>query len=726
MGVAPFPLRASLRRAGVSPLRDAVLRAPGWLVRSFLAERERWALWLPVALGAGVGLYFALPVEPSFGLGAAIGIAGVLCGGAAVLGPESWFRAVLAVIAAMGIGFAAAKLRTDHVAAPVLQHRIGPLAVIGRVEAAQVHGTGTRVTLTVNAIGEISVSRLPRKVRVSIRKGGETLKPGDWIAVKAVLLPPPEPTVPGAYDFARGAFFEQIGAVGYSYGGPRMIAAPRPPSWSERLGLGVEELRWRMSARIHSELPGSTGAIAAALITGDRGGISEADDQALRDAGLAHVLAIAGLHMALVGLGLFWAVRAVLALFPSIALVWPIKKWAALAALAGAAFYLVISGGAAATTRAFIMLAMMLIAILFDRPGLSMRSLALAAAIILLFQPESLIGPGFQMSFAAVAGLIAVAEWEQARAAKREEYSALPLPGVRRYMRGIAVTSLVGSLATMPFAAYHFDRATHYAVLGNLLAMPIMGFVVMPCAALAVILMPFGLDAVPLHLMGWGIEAMLSVGRWVSGLPGAVSVVAAWPMAALIALSLGGLWIALWRGAWRWLGLLPAAGGIALALTVVPPDILVSRDAGTVAVRDAQGRLVLLRKPSDAYSASDWLKRDGDARLAEAAIATPSDTVRCDASGCIAHLKDGTVVAAPGRLDALADDCAAAAIVISEVPVRKACTGPKLVVDRFDVARNGAYAIWVTGGIKTRNVRDERGDRPWSPPPRARRVNSGG
>ena len=697
-----------------------------YLARSFLAERERWALWLPTALAGGIALYFALPFEPAYALAMGLGIGGVLAAIAAASSRETPLRLLLALFAATSIGFAAAKIRTEHVAAPTLSHRLGPVSVDGRVEDAQVHGKGMRVTLTVAHIDRLA--RAPRQVRVTIKKGGESLQPGDWVRVKAVLLPPPQPTLPGAYDFARAAYYEEIGAVGYTYGGPAPIAAPRALTWPEQLRLGVEHLRWRMTQRIHSVLPGSTGSIAAALITGDRGGISEEDDQSLRDAGLAHVLAIAGLHMALVGLGLFWAVRAVLALIPRIALIYPIKKWAALAALGGAVFYLIISGGAPATLRAFIMLATMLTAILFDRPALSMRALALAATIILVLEPECLIGPSFQMSFAAVAGLIAVAEWEQARSAQRTDYAALPLPGVRRYLRGIATTSLVGSIATMPYAAFHFDRATHYAVLGNLGAMPIMGFVVMPCAALAVILMPFGLDAAPLHVMGWGIDAMLAVGHWVSHLPGAVSVVAAWPVSALLLLSFGGLWTALWRGSWRWLGLIPALAGVAIVFLVKPPDILISRDAGTVALRTSDGMLKLLDAPSDEYSAADWLKRDGDARTADAAVATRKDGVACDAMGCVGRAPNGMVLATPTRADALADDCALAAIVISQVPTRHHCTGPKLVVDRFDVARNGAYAIWLGEGMRVQTVKNERGDRPWSQSPRRHRnnFNSGG
>jgi competence protein ComEC len=322
------------------------------------------------------------------------------------------------------------------------------------------------------------------------------------------------------------------------------------------------------------------------------------------------------------------------------------------------------------------------------------------------------------MSFAAVVALVAVAEWERSR--EREIGQFWPLPGARRYLRGIAITSFVGSIATAPFAAFHFDRATHYAVLGNLLAMPIMGFVTMPSAAVAVLLMPLGLDRVPLEIMGQGIAAMLVVGRWVSALPGAVSITAAWPVDAIVLLSLGGLWLALWRTRLRWFGLAPLAAGVLAIFLVRQPDLLIARDGVTIAIRGSDGALRLLRKPSDKFSAAEWLKRDGDERDFTAAIATPHDGVRCDAEGCVATAKNGMLVAASSRPTSLAVDCATADIVASAAPVRGFCSGPKLVVDRFDVARYGAYAVWLDKKLRVETVRDVRGDRPWSPPLRNR------
>ncbi|HTK80247.1 MAG TPA: ComEC/Rec2 family competence protein [Rhizomicrobium sp.] len=722
MGVGPL---TSIRRLVPRFESPETLPSPAAFTRAFvrwswqcaLADRDRWPLWLPVAFGIGVGIYFALPSEPISLFGAALGVSGVLLGLAATLTEAPAARAGQAIVAALLIGFAVAKHRTDSLAAPVLMHRIGPIAIDGRVESTQLHGKGVRVVLTVARAGHMRKDRMPRRVRVSIRSGGEQLKPGDWIDVRAVLLPPPAPAAPNDYDFGRAAFFRQIGAVGYAYGRPIAIAPQLPLTWTERESTAVELLRWHVSARIHAVLPGSTGAIAAALITGDRGGISEEDEGNLRDAGLAHVLAIAGLHMALVGLGLFWAVRAILALFPPIALTQPIKKWAAIAALGGAAFYLVISGAATPAMRAFIMLAVMLIAILADRPALSMRSVALAAFIVLALQPETLVEPGFQMSFAAVVSLIAVAEWERTR--KRKETGPRRLVAVRHYIRGITTTSFVGSIATAPYAIFHFDRATHFAVLGNLGAMPIMGFVTMPAAALSVILMPFGLDEYPLRLMGWGIEAMLAVGRWVSNLPESVSLVSAWPISALAMMTFGGLWIALWRGPWRWLGIAPAMCAAALILASKPADIFVARDGMTIAVRGEDGLLHFVRTPDDKYSAGQWLKRDGDQRSPADAIAHPADGVRCDAYGCIARAANGMRVAAVLTPGALEEDCASNQIVISAVPVRGRCNGPRIVIDRFDVARNGAYAIWLDGVSTVQTAQQVRGERPWSAMPRS-------
>jgi competence protein ComEC len=619
------------------------------------------------------------------------------------------------VVAACLLGFAAAKLRTDLVAAPVITRDMGPLMVEGRIENVLVEDRArARIVLAPTKIGTES-GNLPRRLRLSLRgeKAVAAAKPGAEIAMFALLRPPGEPVQPYGYDFARWAFFSGLGGVGFGLGAPKPLGEEHDPGWQGRFMEGVEKLRLGMSGRVRAALPGPEGAISAALITGDRAGISEEDNNAYRDSGLFHVLSISGLHMALAGLGVFWIVRALLALWPWVALTQPIKKWAAVAALIAATFYLLISGAEAPAVRSYIMLGAMLLAVLADRPALNMRAVGISALLILLFEPESAIEPSFQMSFAAVVGLIALAEWHRGR--ERDDppdpsrfFTALRR--ARRYFVGLVLTSIVAGVATAPLAIYHFDRAPGYSLLANLLATPVVGMVIMPSACLTVVSMPFGLEYWPLQAMGWGVRTMSEIAHFVAGLPGAVRLVPAWSGTVLMLIVAGGLWAGLWQRRWRWFGALPIAAGLILSLTEKQPDVLVSRDAAAVAVRGAGGRFVLIGKPDD-YTAEQWLLHDGDRRTPDEA----KQGALCDESGCVARLPDRRIVALAMRLDALPDDCGRAAFVVSTAPIRRRCDGPEVVIDRFDVARGGAFALWINGGeVRSVSVAEVRGLRPWS------------
>jgi len=376
--------------------------------------------------------------------------------------------------------------------------------------------------------------------------------------------------------------------------------------------------------------------------------------------------------------------------------------------------YLLISGGGAPALRSYLMLSAMLFGVVADRPALSMRGVAIAALAILVFQPEDIVNPGFQMSFSAVIGLIALAEWAAARprteAGSVASFHWLP-PRFRRYMLGILAASLIATLATTPFAIYHFDRAASYSLLSNLLAEPVVAFVVMPAAAIAVILMPFGLDGAPLNVMGWGIHQMTGIAHFVAGLPGATALVRAWPDAALLAIVFGGLWVALWRRRWRWLGLAPVAAGFALVSISAAPDIFIARDGNAAAVRLEDGTLAILGRRPDEYTAAQWLLRDGDNRSVTAARAG----AHCDEEGCVATGRDGRVIALALRPGALIEDCARADVVLSAVPLRRECTGPVMVIDRFDVLNEGGMSVTFTGGeARVETVAQGRGERPWS------------
>ncbi len=708
------PLLALLRRyfPGMSHSSGRTT-ASGAISAALAREDERWFPWSVVAFGSGIAVYFALGSEPGPVLAAIMALAGL-----AALVARRRVSAVLAsflllLAGTSALGFADAVLRTRIVAAPVISRETEPVRITGRVEDVDIRAPDrARVILSVSSVAGGGTKPDYVRLTVSGSRAIAASQPGAVISALAVLRPPPEPALPHGYDFARWAWFQSIGGVGFVYGTPRVIRAP-PPRMMDRLNSRLDDLRLRMTDRIERAIPGPDGSIAAALITGERGEIDADDNQAYRDSGLAHVLSISGVHLALAGLGVFWVLRALLALWPRVALTQPIKKWAAVGALLGSIFYLAISGGGSPADRSFLMLSMMLLGVLLDRPALSMRSVAMAALAILIFQPEDVIDPSFQMSFGAVIGLIALAEWQSARPAPVQPAGRIARAWhkARRYVLGALVVSVVATLATTPMAIYHFDRAAAYSLIANLLAEPVVAFVIMPAAAMAVVLMPIGAELLPLRIMGWGVHVMSGIAHWTAGLPGATAMVRSWPASALAIMVLGGLWIALWRQKWRWFGLAPVAAALLLIVVSRPPDLLIARDLQSAAIRGPDGRLVVIGARPDNYTASQWLIRDGDRRDVPAARVAS----HCDPWGCAGSGGQGRIVAIPAAISALADDCNRARIVISTIPLHGNCRGPAFLVDRSDTRRSGAMSVTFYGDTKVIDtVAAGRGDRPWT------------
>lgn len=688
-----------------------------WLAANFVAERERWALWVPVLVGCGVGLYFWLRVEPPLWLGAVV-VAATLAGTAAAIRAQ---RHVLPAIAAaaVALGFGAAQFQAWWVAAPILQHRLGPVAVEGRLVAVDPLPEGTRIVIAPSHVDRLDAAHLPARLRVRLRHDVQGLVPGEWLRLKAVLLPPPAPAMPGAYDFQRRAYFDRLGAVGFALGAPQRIAAPEGAG-AGRWQTAVEAVRAIVTARIRTALPGDTGAIAAALITGQTHAIPPDKAGAFRDAGLAHILVIAGLHMGMVAAAAFFALRAGFALIPAVALNHPTKKWAAALALLVTFLYLLLSGATVPSRRAFVMTGLILLGVLVDRLSLSARAIAYAALVILLLTPESAAGPSFQMSFSAVAGLIAFYEAMRERLAQWHSHAGR-LRRAGLYLLGIAFTTVITTLATMPFTIYHFNRFPLYSVAANATAVPITGFWIMPWALVACLLMPFGLEGPALQAMGWGIEAVAAIAEGVTAWPGAVLTVPSMPVAGLILLSLGGLWLCIWTRGWRWLGLAPIAAGYLTLLFVRPPDILVAGDAALVAVRAADGSYLLSTTRGAKLAEETWTRR----AAAEIGPAWPragnsaDGGLSCDALGCLYRAR-GRRVALIRDGAALAEDCRGVDLVVSPVAAHRICRGP-VIIDRIDAWKKGGHAIWLDeDGIRVETVGEWRGSRPWSPLPTPR------
>jgi len=480
-----------------------------------------------------------------------------------------------------------------------------------------------------------------------------------------------------------------------------------------QLWAAVERVRQAIGQRITAVLPGQPGAIANALITGERGGISEETNAAFRASGLFHVLSISGLHMVIMSGSVFFLVRLCLAAVPALALRYPIKKWAAVAATVAAFAYLLISGASFATVRSVIMISIMFLAVVLDRPALALRNVVLAALVILILFPESLFNTGFQMSFAAVAGLVAFYEVIRHRGEEGAFVPRGPLARLALFLVGIVLSTLVASAAVAPFAAYHFHQSQQYAVLANLIAIPLCNLIVMPAALATLMAMPFGLETLPLWIMGLGIEGMTWVAARVGSLPGAVGRIPAMPTFAFLLMVAGGLWLVLWQTRWRLLGAALVAAGVALAPTLQRPDVLIARDGALVAVRSDNQRLSAVGSRRPSFELIRWLEHDGDTR--EPKEATKASGFKCDAVGCLAVVK-GVTVAVARHPAALRDDCQRAKILIASFANPRGCNGPAVLIDFFAVRRRGTHAVYIDedGHIRVETVAQTRGDRPWS------------
>ena len=686
-----------------------------------LAERDRWVLWLPVMFGSGIAIYFGLSFEPPLWLGP-VGVAAVLLAAFVVrkTGGQGG-GALLAVLVMAGMtvaGFAAAQWRTAAVAAPVLNERIGPTTVSGLVIDVETFPNGSRVTFEKPRIAGLRPDRGPQKARLKLRGKQPAVSPGQWLRVRAILTPPSPPAQPGGFDFQRHSYFRQLGAYGFSIGTAEIIGDGK--QGMDFLTLGLARVRQAVTARVLAGLDGPAGAVAAALMTGERSSIPSALMDSMRDSGLAHLLAISGLHIGLMAAILFVGLRALMALSEPLALHFPIKKWAAAAAIAGAFAYALIAGATVPTQRAFLMVGLVLLAVLVDRKGLSVRLVAWAAMVILVLRPESLLGASFQMSFAAVIALIAAYEWiserRRARAGQAERKPPSWTRKVGFYLAGVALTTVIAGAATTPFAVYHFNRFADYGLVANLMAVPVTALWVMPWAVAAFVLMPFGLETLALTPMGWGINVVIAVAETVSSWPGAVTLLPSMPTLALVAVALGGLWMCLWRRRWRLLGLAGIAAGLAAIAVTQPPDILVDGRGRLLAVRGADGSVAFSTFRRERFIRGIWLRRFGqdEARAIWPKNGTrPDQRLSCDLQGCLYRV-GGRVAALAYGEGALAEDCWIADVVVSIVPVRRACPATVDVIDRFDLWRHGGHALWLDEtGVRIETVNGSRGDRPW-------------
>ncbi|MEQ6203740.1 ComEC/Rec2 family competence protein [Sulfitobacter sp. HNIBRBA2951] len=655
-----------------------------------MMRAQRGALfgWVPVCLAVGIGCYFSLRVEPSGIELARAGFITFLCFFLSRTLPEPLRPLAMAGVL-IGAGFLLASARAHSVAGPVLEFRYYG-AVEGRIVAIdRSQSDALRLTLDHVRLDRVPPERTPHRVRLSLhgdRSLDIAVEPGLQVMLTGHLSPPSGPVEPGGFDFQRHAWFARLGAVGYARTPLMGVADPAG-------GLGVFRVRMAASERIQQVLGGDTGGFAAAITTGDRSAISQSALDALRASNLAHLLAISGLHMGLMSGVVFAALRIVLALIPPLVLRVPARSIAAAGALVAAAGYLALSGGNVATQRAFVMVAVALCALMIGRRAISLRAVAIAATIVLVMRPEALMGPGFQMSFAATTALVAIFGW------MRDGQIVLG-PKWLQPVVAVVISSAVAGFATAPIGAAHFNAIAQYGLLANLVSVPLMGVLVIPAAVVAVVLAPIGLESIGLWAMSLGVDWILSVAHFVANLPQSRTYVVGPSGAVLPLLALGFLTLLLWRGRLRWGGAVAMAASFMLWAETERPDVLISDTGTLVGVMTDDGR-ALSKKRGAGFAARNWLENDGDGD--DQYIAN----TRWQAGGSVIHLSGKRAVAA-------FEGCDAGQIVVSSVPM-PADDLPCTVHDPDTLKHTGAlaYDLGTKGAVLT-TARTIAGERLWT------------
>jgi competence protein ComEC len=666
-----------------------------YLSSPFFNDFQRWPLWLPVFLGLGICLYFSLTFEPPLWIAS---------GGMFVFGVTLVFvrlqllRLLCLSIGMITLGFSVALFRTYLLHTQMLHYPLPPLILEGCVNQVELKPTqqGTfyqRLILT-NLKAE-TAEKLPKKIRLSLRGKRERLWPGQIIRLKAKLNPILESSLPRGFDFRRQAYFNGIGAAGFALSSPELVGYE--PNWR----MHLEKRREEITTYFLTHLPTPSGAIAAALVTRDKSAIPEDVREHFINSGLAHILAISGLHLTIIAGVVFMIIRRSIALIPPLCLAYNSKKMAAMGTIFMTLFYLILSGFGIPAQRAFIMITVVMGAILMDRTALSMRTVALAASIILIIMPESLLGPSFQLSFAAVVSLVAGYEaWKNPMA------HWIMGGGVFRkglvYAGGLVFTSMLATLATLPFTIYFFHRFSLHAIEANLVAIPLTSLILMPSALLTCLLTPIGLGESPLWVFEKSLGLLIQIATIVSSWPGA-NVGMTHPPGLSFGLGIvGGLWLCLWQQSWRRWGFVPLAVGLLTAFSVNTPHLLI----------DGQGKLAGFYKEKTLYLSSTR-KGKFTAKIWQQFLAAKDiKSMSCEKGVCKTLFRNIPLIISYQKEN---QPCVKGAVLIRFDPSQKVCPEAALTLDWYDLWREGSHVIWLDPqGFHLETVRTLQGDRPWS------------
>lgn len=643
----------------------------------------------------GIAVYFSLPTEPSIWWA---------YGGIGFFVIILLIRRILILyftflpISLMLLGFSTALLRTHFLKTEMLHYMLPTLRLEGEIAQVELRSTKQGILYQRIILTDLQAEtpeKLPQKIRITLKGKRERLWPGQRIRLLTKLSPISDPSLPHGFDFRRQAYFNGIGATGFALSAPEILSS------SSSFFIELEKKREQITAFFIHNMTPPLGTIAAALITGDKAAIPEEIREDFINSGLAHILAISGLHLSIIAGVVFLVIRRTTALIPYLSLHYNTKKIAALGTIFMSFLYLILSGLGIPAQRSFMMISLVMGAILMNRTALSMRTVAFAAFVILLILPESLLGPSFQLSFAAVIALISGYEaWKNPLANWR--IGGGRIRSFIVYSGGLAFTSLLATLATLPFTIYLFHRFSLHAIEANLVAVPLTSFVIMPSALLTCLLIPIGLGTWPLWVFEKSLGILIKIAALVASWPGANIGVPHPPLLSFTLMVLGSLWLCLWQSSWRRWGLVPITLGFLGIFFQESPHLLI----------DGQGKLVALYKDRTLFVSSIRRGKFTAKAWQQYVAAHDIQPLPCVGSVCKTTFHNVPLLISH---DQAHQPCEKGAVLIRLEPSKTPCPTALLTLDWYDVWRNGTHVLWLDPkGVHIEKVNTVQGRRPWT------------
>lgn len=660
-------------------------------VQEYQAQLVQLFLWSPVFLACGIGVYFLLPVEPPV----VLGVFACLCCVFIFVFLRRVEPLSALFILLLGVGFAVAQFRAHWIYTPVLQGEIGPVYVEGVVDQIEDLGEGRAVRLVLSdlVVERLSPDQTPGKVRLRLWKG-DGVRVGQRVRLLAKLHPPSGPTIPGGFDFRRYLYFQGIGGVGFAFHDADILQDVRGGVFFS-FRHKVESMRHEISQRVEEGVSYPQAGLLMALMIGRKTALAEEEKEHMRHAGLAHMLAISGLHVGLFSGVVFFAVRFFLVLIPGMALRYPIKKYAAVCAMVGALIYMFMAGATIPTMRAVMMSYVVLLAVIVDRTAISMRLVAFAALVVLLLFPESLLSASFQLSFSAVAGLVVFYSW--LKPYWSDWYSKAGF--IRKmglYFFGVCATTIVATLATAPFSLYHFHEIPAYGLVGNILAMPILSFIIMPLVLISLVCMPFGLEAYPLWAAGEGSAWVLDIALWVSNFSHSAFNISGFPFISLILIVFSIFSCVLLKTWWRGISVIFFAASLFFIIIFNQYDIVISSSNNLVLFRPEEGGLYVSSLRKERFVRESWMAyygADEDRLVSWPRERGDNEHIACDDAACRIQMR-GYMISYLHKESAAPDECGFADVVVAPFPLRN-CSA-QVVIGLYEARRHGVHGIRLT------------------------------